>query len=29
MMLQFHPMMEGMETFAREIMPLLDKQKAA
>lgn len=29
MMLQFHPMMEGMETFAREIMPLLDKKKAA
>ena len=29
MMLQFHPMMEGMETFAREIMPLLDNKKAA
>jgi len=29
MMLQFHPMMEGMETFAREIMPLLDTKKAA
>ncbi len=29
MMLQFHPMMEGMETFAREIMPLLEKKKAA
>jgi dimethylsulfone monooxygenase len=29
MMLQFHPMIEGMETFAREILPLLDKRKAA
>jgi FMNH2-dependent dimethyl sulfone monooxygenase len=29
MLLQFHPMIEGMETFAREIMPLLDKRKAA
>jgi FMNH2-dependent dimethyl sulfone monooxygenase len=29
MMLQFHPMIEGMETFAREIVPLLDKRKAA
>jgi FMNH2-dependent dimethyl sulfone monooxygenase len=29
MMLQFHPMIEGMETFAREIMPLLDKKQAA
>ena len=29
MMLQFHPMMEGMETFGREIMPLLEKKKAA
>jgi len=29
MMLQFHPMIEGMETFAREILPLLDERKAA
>jgi FMNH2-dependent dimethyl sulfone monooxygenase len=29
MMLQFHPMMEGMETFAREILPLLDNRRAA
>ena len=29
MMLQFHPMMEGMETFGREIMPLLENKKAA
>jgi alkanesulfonate monooxygenase SsuD/methylene tetrahydromethanopterin reductase-like flavin-dependent oxidoreductase (luciferase family) len=29
MMLQFHPMMEGMETFAREVLPLLDKRQAA
>jgi hypothetical protein len=28
-MLQVHPMIEGMETFAREIMPLLEKKKAA
>jgi len=28
-MLQFHPMMEGMETFGREIMPLLENKKAA
>ena len=29
MMLQFHPMIEGMETFARKILPLLDERKAA
>jgi FMNH2-dependent dimethyl sulfone monooxygenase len=29
MMLQFHPMIEGMETFAREIWPLLGKREAA
>jgi FMNH2-dependent dimethyl sulfone monooxygenase len=29
MMLQFHPMIEGMETFAREIWPLLGKKQAA
>jgi FMNH2-dependent dimethyl sulfone monooxygenase len=29
MMLQFHPMIDGMETFAREILPLLDERKAA
>ena len=29
MMLQYHPMIEGMETFAREVLPLLDKRKAA
>jgi FMNH2-dependent dimethyl sulfone monooxygenase len=28
LMLHFHPMVEGMERFAREVMPLLTRQAA-